>query len=130
MDKHEPPIRVDDVRFELPLFERLLEADQAIQQRFPRQYGAGLESLGLILRRPADWENGGYYCTPVNSLCFGRTGVDGEHFSFLVQDGVINNQSPIIVTAPCAYDSEMPNAVVAETFEDFIGLDMLYLQYS
>lgn len=111
---------------DLPLFEQLLEADQAIQQQFPRSYGAGLEGLGLILRKPAAWENGGYYCTPVNSLCFGRTGVDGEHFSFLVQEGVINSQSPIIVTAPCAYDSEMPNAVVAETFEDFIGLGLRY----
>ena len=122
MDNHEPLIQVSDVESELPTLEYLLSLDQNIQKRVHR----GFDQLGLILKEPANWENGGYYCTPINSLCFGTTGTDGEHFSFLVQDEVINNQSPVIVTAPCAYHNEIRNAVIAKNFYDFLCLGLQF----
>ena len=75
------------------------------------------DPIGLILCVPP--VNGGYWCTPVNSMCFACTGVDGTHFSFLTQGGQYTEASPVILTVPM---SDQPNVVVGETLREFLAL--------
>jgi hypothetical protein len=70
--------------------------------------------LGFELLDPP--ENFGYHCTPVNALTFGATGGDGVHLSLL--DGEPCNGA-VVLTTP---NGDNPNAVVAETFGDFLRL--------
>ncbi len=101
-----------------PLWTRLRELDKIAAKRFPADFRSGFGSLGLILySRP---ENGGYWCTPTNTLAFAGTGGGGVHFSFLVQDGMITEKSPIVVTIP--EPSDNPNFVGGESLFDFLCL--------
>lgn len=121
------PIQANDVRIELPVFEQLLSLDKEIKQRFPNEYGSGFAELGLILEKPSDWKNGRHWCTPLNTLSFGNTGTDGEHFSFLVLNSKITAQSPVIVTIPNGTDIDMSaNVVLAKNFTNFLCLGLHY----
>jgi hypothetical protein len=114
-----------DKKTDFPLFESVMALDEAIRARFPRKFGGGTEWLGLMFTELAKLENGGYSCTPTNTLAFASTGVDGEHFSFLVGEGRVSARSPIICTAPMSYDdyaAETHNAVVADNFLTFVRL--------
>lgn len=115
------PIQVNDVHIELPIFERLLLLDNELKQRFSR----GFEELGLILDKPSDWENRGYWCSPLNTLSFGGTSMDGEHFSFLVTNAKITRHSPVIMSLPCNTDVDVaPNVVLAKNFTNFLRLGL------
>ena len=60
-------------------------------------------------------------CTPLNTILFAQTGGDGVHFSYLEIGLEINL---IIITVPCAWGKQ-PNSynrVIAETFDEFLGL--------
>ena len=117
------PIQVSDVHIELPIFEQLLSLDTEIKQRW--EHSGGFEELGLVLHEPSDWENGGYWCTPLNTLSFGGTGMDGEHFSFLVMNAKITHHSPVIMSLPCNIDVDVvPNVVLAKNFTDFLRLGL------
>ena len=117
------PIQVRDVHSELPMFEQLLLLDTGIKQRW--EDSDGFEELGLVLHRPSDWENGGHWCTPLNTLSFGGTGMDGEHFSFLVINAKITHHSPVIMSLPCNVDVDVaPNVVLAKNFADFLRLGL------
>ncbi len=118
-------IQANDIRIELPAFKQLLSLDKEIKQRFPKDYGSGLAELGLILEKPSDWKNGGHWCTPLNTLSFGNTGTDGEHFSFLVLNSKITAQSPVIVTIPDGTDVDMSaNVMLAKNFTNFLRLGL------
>src|SRR5215469_3878526 len=54
---------------------------------------------GIDLHRPP-LHNGGYRCTPANSVKFAQTGGDGCHFSFLVVDTEWTTASPVVMTCP------------------------------
>src|SRR5437868_1725880 len=57
----------------LALLRRLHEIGDLIEAKFPNAKGdSGMGKLGLMLSRKL--RNGGYFCTPTNSLEFGRTG--------------------------------------------------------
>jgi len=75
------------------------------------------DPVGLILFR--DIENMGYWCTPENSVTFATTGGDGVHFGFITTDGQVNENSPIVMTLPCADTS---NIIVGENFQEFLSL--------
>jgi hypothetical protein len=117
---------------DFPLYACVLALDEAISERFPREVCGGLEWLGLIFTGLGQLENGGYYCTPTNTLSFARTGMDGEHFSFLVEEGKVSarwrslpRESPVICTAPAYYNdapTDIRNVVVAENFLTFVRL--------
>ena len=67
-----------------------------IRDDIPLQDDQGPGCVGLILNR--ELESGGYECSPLNALAFARTGGDGDHFSLLVQDGTIDEWSPVVLT--------------------------------
>jgi hypothetical protein len=116
-----------------PLFESVIALDEAIRECFPRDFGGGLEWLGLIFSELTQLKNYGYYCTPTNTLAFARTGMDGEHFSFLVGEDGVNERSPIICTAPAYYNdnpTDSCNVVVAENFLMFVRLWLRFGGYA
>jgi hypothetical protein len=84
----------------------------------PEQYSTHFGEVGLILRSPVGRLD--YYCTPVSCCTFGVTGVDGVHFSLLAIDGDIEEDSPIVMTVPMAFDQ--PNVVVGDNLHDFLCL--------
>jgi hypothetical protein len=112
-----------------PLFESVIALDEAIRARFPREFGGGLEWLGLMFTELAKLENSGYYCTPTNTLAFARTGMDGEHFSFLVADEGVSAQSPIICTAPAYYNDDPTDTCNVVVAEDFLAFVRLWLRF-
>ena len=75
------------------------------------------DPIGLILFK--EIMNFGYWCTPVNTQTFATTGGDGVHFGFLCVSGKPNENSPIVMTLPCADTS---NIIVGENFQDFLSL--------
>ena len=79
--------------------------------------------MGLLLDRRL--VNGGYWCTPANSLSFGGTGGDGAHFSFLVTDNAITDRTPVFISVPDNFgEPEEANIVLGRGFEDFIRLGL------
>jgi len=57
----------------------------------------------------------------VNSKCFGGTGGEGVHFSFICEEDDVNfDNLPVIVTIPCAFDR--PNFVVGANLYEFLCL--------
>jgi hypothetical protein len=104
------------LRIAHPLLDLLRSLDQEIARRFPSQNDAGLGYIGLILTPTL--RNGGYHCTPENSLSFAHTGGEGVHFSLVSEANEITENSPIVVTIPQAFDH--PNFIVGETLYDFL----------
>ncbi|MDA0835188.1 MAG: hypothetical protein O3A29_18085 [Planctomycetota bacterium] len=79
--------------------------------------------MGLLLNLRLETDS--YWCTPINSLSFGRTGGDGAHFSFLVTGDTIDAQTPVIITVPDNHgDPVDANIVLGRSFEDFIRLGL------
>jgi hypothetical protein len=75
------------------------------------------EPIGLILFIPP--RNGGYWCTPVNSLAFATTGGDGVHYSLLAIDDEFSDFSPVVMTVPMC---DTPNLIVGASLRDFLAL--------
>jgi len=109
---------MNTVRVNHPILEKLFELEREAARRFPREYDPGLGRIGLLLMR--DLPNFGYPCTPTNSRSFAHTGGEGVHFSFLVSNDEINEESPILLTIPAAPKS--PTFLVGETLLDFLCL--------
>lgn len=107
------------VRIHHPLLDALREFDAEAAQRFPADYDFGLGQMGMLLRSKLG--NGGYWCTPKNSLSFASTGCDGVHFSFILRNNAITEDSPVIVTVPAnSGESERANIVVASNLRNFL----------
>jgi len=106
------------VRVDHPLFERLRQLDLEAARRFPGRFDQGFGSLGLILDKKID-QSRYSFCTPVNCRTFARTGGEGVHFSFLVQDDLIRDSSPIVVTIPAMGGQSF---VVGDNLFDFLCL--------
>lgn len=102
-----------------PLLDALREFDAEATRRFPTDYDNGLGQMGMLLH--SKLENRGTWCTPKNSLTFASTGGDGVHFSFIVQDDKITENSPVIVTVPGNYNGpEFANHIVAGNLRNFL----------
>jgi hypothetical protein len=102
------------VRVEHPLLDRLHRLNREAARRFPDPI-YGLWHLGLRLNdldkhRYPNW-------TPLNCRTFAFTGGEGVHFSFLVQQNLISENSPVIITIP-----PMESWVVGESLFDFLCL--------
>lgn len=91
-----------------PVFDRL----RAFLEEFGRY-----SIRGLDLRDPPETEF--YPVTPVNCLTFACTGGEGVHFSFLVESGRIDDDSPIVMTVPAAQGESY---FVGENLYDFLCL--------
>jgi hypothetical protein len=122
-----PLKRIDlaTMKIDLPLFDDLLQLEPEIKQFLPGQDFDWLDAIGIRLENLTNLKNGGYYCTPTNTLAFASTGTDGEHFSFLLCNDEITSESPVILTLPCNYDGTL-NAVVAKDFRTFLCLGLRY----
>jgi hypothetical protein len=103
-----------------PLLGRLRQLDKEAARRFPRprHFDPGLGSLGLILDRQLD-QSRYSYSTPLNCRTFAHTGGEGVHFSFLVEDGLVREGSPVVVTIPAVGGQ---NFAVGENLFDFLCL--------
>ncbi|KRE92137.1 hypothetical protein ASG89_33795 [Paenibacillus sp. Soil766] len=66
-------------------------------------------------------EKNGYFCTPVDSFSFARTGMDGIHFVLLTDFGLVKdlNEVPVIGISPM--DSERVR-IVARNLSNFFSL--------
>ncbi|MEL6814926.1 MAG: hypothetical protein AAFP03_08945, partial [Cyanobacteria bacterium J06598_3] len=115
------PVTLSDMTIDLPLYEQFLEIGQEIGKASNRDFCGEWDSLDIIFSPLEELSDDRYFCTPLNSLSFARTGVDGEHFSFLVFDNVINAKSPVVVTAPMGREGSQ-NAIVAKNFKTFLRL--------
>jgi hypothetical protein len=75
------------------------------------------DPIGLILQIPPKCE--GYWCTPLNSVTFARTGGDGTHYGLLSPPGLSRDTQPVVMTVPM---SDEPNVVVGESLREFLAL--------
>lgn len=100
-----------------PLLAKLVKLRAEIDQVFQPEFDSGFNQLGLILSE--NLRNGGYWCTPENSVSFGGTGGDGVHFSLLLIDGQVSDLCPVIMTVP-ALSRDIQNLCIGENLSDFI----------
>lgn len=111
------------MKIDLPFFDALLALEPEIGQLLTGENFNWLYALGIRFEKLNSLANGGYYCTPTNTRMFASTGMDGEHFSFLVRDNAIDSESPVVLTTPCKYDGNT-NAIVAKDFRTFLCLGL------
>jgi len=111
------------IRVNLPLLERLYDLNAEVATKFPAGWDNGMGQMGLLLSRRV--YNGGYWCTPTNSLSFGGTGGDGAHFSLLITGDSIDEETPVIVTVPDNFGEPADaNVVLGRGFKDFLRLGL------
>ncbi|MEO1636490.1 MAG: hypothetical protein AAFS04_15570, partial [Cyanobacteria bacterium J06631_9] len=120
------PIEPCQIKIDLPLLKALTQTKRKIHRYFSGEQANWLRAVNLAeFCLPSQFRNGGYYCTPLNSLAFAYTGIEGQHFSFFVSDNAITVDSPIILSAPDNYGAE-PNIIVAKNFRIFMRLVLMY----
>ena len=114
-------VTANGAKLDHPLLQRLHDLDSHIRARLNPQ---GIGSVGLILY--STLERGAYSCSPRNALTFAHTGGDGDHYSLLIKDGIIDESSPVILT----WTSEGAQTIVGESLRDFLcfGLHGGYFQ--
>lgn len=111
------------ITFDLPLLARLYDLNAEIAIKFPSRADPGIGQMGLLLNHR--FERGGYWCTPINSLSFGSTGGDGAHFSFLILNNEITDNTPVIISVPDNFGCpENANVVLSRNFVDFVRLGL------
>ena len=119
------PINVESVSINLSLYDDFLKVGERLGAKSSQDFCSDPDYLlDLVFSKPAEFSVGGYSCTPTDSLAFARTGMDGEHFSFLVLDNSIHTQSPIVLTSPMW--SQNTNTVIAKDFRSFLCLLIRY----
>jgi hypothetical protein len=79
---------------------------------------AVFDPCGLLLEIPP--RNQGYWATPKTAFTFADTGGDGVHYSYFVDSRLPPGVVPIAMTVPMKFDR--PNVIVADTFDEFLGL--------
>ena len=106
----------------LPTLQRLWELEAELKQRpggsrWPFS-GIGLGLTPLCRRY--------YFCTPLNAETFATTQGDGVHFSLLLSDGEVSEDSPVVMTLPA--NSGDHNRIVGENLREFLalGIDCSY----
>jgi hypothetical protein len=111
-----------NVTVDLPLYDAFLALEADVRDRFPEQeFSEYNPPFGIRFDQPKRFRNGGYYCTPTNTIEFASTGQEGEHFSFLVLNDVVDSNSPVVFTSPCNYHGDL-NVILAENFHQFLCL--------
>jgi hypothetical protein len=103
-----------------PEFDRLVRFAKTVAEEQGKDWKFVLDPVGLIF--PEVIRKGNYYCDPENSVEFASTGGDGLHYCFLVADGIVRADSPVLLCRPDG--SEPPNVVVGENLHEFLCLGM------
>jgi hypothetical protein len=80
--------------------------------------------IGLKLQRPSARDT--YWCTPINSRCFAKTGRNGVHFSFVVPDDEVNEHCPVVMTVPGLTATGENNLIVGENLWEFLCLGIRF----
>jgi hypothetical protein len=111
-----PKLTANGAKLDHPLLQRLHGLDRHIREKMslPAYADPGVGCVGLILY--STLEHGTYSCSPRNALTFAHTGGDGDHYSLLIKDGIVDESSPVIMTWP----SEGSHAIVGESLHDFL----------
>ncbi|MCY2965948.1 MAG: hypothetical protein NT069_20345 [Planctomycetota bacterium] len=108
----------------IALLRRLHEIGDLIESKFPAEYERGMGQLGLLLSSKR--RNGGYWCSPENSLSFGGTGGDGVHFSLVQVNGAVTEESPVVMTVPANFgEPRDANAIVGSSLISFLRFGLL-----
>ena len=100
-----------------PLLEEIIAWEKVFKQSVPY-----LETpTGYFLQFDLN-DNGGYRTSPVDSIMFARTGMDGIHFSFLTDFGSVTDLSlaPIVRVDPMDFGNCVK--IVAKNIRDFFTL--------
>lgn len=105
-------------RVQHPLLDQLRCLDAEASRLFLSDSDSGFGCLGLILDKSLDESRYGH-CTPANCVTFAHTGGEGVHFSFLLDDGAVNERCPVVVTCPCLSGGTY---VVGEGLHEFLCL--------
>ena len=115
----DPDQCIEEVTVDHPLLERLCEINEEIANESSDRFGTdSLGHVGLYVDRQLDGARYSH-CTPRNVRTFASTGGGGTHFSFLVQDSMITEASPVVMTAP---DHFAQSVIVGEDLFDFLCL--------
>ncbi|MEK4439009.1 hypothetical protein [Paenibacillus sp. FSL K6-2862] len=77
------------------------------------------EPSGLFLG--LDYSQDGYFCTPVDSIPFARTGGDGIHFALLTDFGGVKDLEEAVVIRVSPMDTERVR-IIANNINDFFAL--------
>jgi hypothetical protein len=93
------------------LWPRLLEFAEAPEHKEP------FEEAGLITG-PLDVTHL-YQATPINTVTFASTGINGVHFGFLAEPDHALDTNPVVMTVPLA---AQPNYIVGGNLHDFLCL--------
>lgn len=76
------------------------------------------DPIGLILVRSS--ERFTYTSTPLNTSTFAHTGGDGVHFGLVDTGDNDQDNSPVVMTVPMAFDR--PNVIVGDNLLEFLNL--------
>jgi hypothetical protein len=98
--------------------ERLWQIADSASLRGNTSRDGLFEPIGLILGRPL--QRATYRTTPANTLAFAWTGGDGIHFNFVLRDGAIQHDSPVVMAVPMSF--KRPNVIVGRDLRDFLAL--------
>jgi hypothetical protein len=101
-----------------PLLAKLRQADRKAACQFPSTFDSGMGCVGLKMHNRLDMGRYDWF-TPGNCITFAHTGGDGTHFSLLLQDGSVTEQSPVVLSVPA---SGFLNCVIGENLHDFLCL--------
>lgn len=104
------------IMLDCPLLDRLRTLHREGRRRRNRKSPC-LDDVGLMMDN--EFDDGRYnHATPLNVRTFAATGGDGVHFSLMIRDGVLSDDSPVVLTVP-----EMGNdghAIVGENLREFL----------
>jgi hypothetical protein len=103
----------------LTFFEELEAArSDGVSWQRRRQSPSVVTGVGFLLYRPP-LLNLPISATPTNSRAFASAGLDGSHFNFLLLDGEVREDAPVVMTCPRGAPD---NVVVGEDLLDFLCL--------
>lgn len=105
------------IKYRTPM---LLQQIMLWERGFSREVECLETPTGLFLGIDFN-EKEGYFCTPVDSFPFARTGVDGIHYALLTDFGLVQDldEAPVIQVSPMDSDRIQ---LVARNLHDFFSL--------
>jgi len=104
-------------KYEVPAtLQRLVELEKLLSD--PEQFYLGLHfylSLENDIR---------YFNTPSDVVVFGNIGVDGVHYGFLTDYGLVMNLEKAPIVCVCPVDFDRPVRIIAQSLSEFLRLNV------
>ncbi|MFF2093004.1 stalk domain-containing protein [Paenibacillus sp. NPDC058174] len=97
---------------------------QALNELYRELEQEGKSADDILGFYPMDGHSG-YLNTPMDVVAFGSTGMDGAHYGFLTDFGMVTDleEAPIVLVSPMDFDR--PAVVVANNIREFIRIVMI-----